>query len=67
MAFICTLTLLILQGIFKIQVPLKSRRVEGNGGEGGVIKERKRIKKQNKNMLRPEWNASGTEARHFVT
>ena len=44
MAFLCTLKLLILQRIFKIQVLLKTRDEKQEG-------------KDVENMLRPEWNA----------
>lgn len=62
MALICTFKLLILQGIFKIQVLLKSKNEKP---EGGGRKKKKKVKVQN--MLRPEWNAWGMEAGHSVT
>lgn len=61
--FIFTFMLLILQGIFKIQVQLKSR-VRVGGWQWSSQKEENVLK--NKNTLRPEWNASGTEARCVV-
>lgn len=54
------LSYLFLQGIFKIQVLLKWK----NEKTGTEKKKKKRKKVQN--VLRPEWNASGMEARHFI-